>query len=1199
MAPFARYIISATQEELRHHPLAPAERATRPESRSLKSAHSLHSPKACDVYTKRVLAQWNGCQDAMKSAHSLHSPKACDVYTKRVLAQWNGCQIIEECPLTAFPEDLRRLHEASPDAVKWLSDHWRVPTHCIPRRPAMSTRTESWRSGMVVRSLKSAHSLHSPKICDVYMQRVLAQWNGCQIIEECLLTAFPEDLRCLHEVSPGAVKWLSDHWRMPTHCIPRRPATSTRSESWRSGMVVRSLKSAHSLHSPKTCDVYTKRVLAQWNGCQIIEECLLTAFPEDLRRLHEASPGAVEWLSDQWRVPTHCIPRRPATSTRSESWRSGMVVRSLKSAHSLHSPKTCDVYTKRVLAQWNGCQIIEECPLTAFPEDLWRLHEASPGAVKWLSDRWRVPTHCIPRRPATSTRSESWRSEMVVRSLKSAHSLHSPKACDVYTKRVLTQWNGCQIVEECLLTAFPEDLWRLHEASPGAVKWLSDHWRVPTHCIPRRPATSTRTESWRSGMVVRSLKSAYSLHSPKTCDVYTKRVLAQWNGCQIVEECPLIAFPEDLRRLHEASPDAVKWLLDRWRVPTHCIPRRPAMSTRSESWRSEMVVRSLKSAHSLHSPKTCDVYTKRVLAQWNGCQINEECLLTAFPEDLRRLHEASPGAVEWLSDRWRVPTHCIPRRPAMSTRTESWRSGMVVRSLKSAHSLHSPKACDVYTKRVLTQWNGCQIIEEYPLTAFPEGLRRLHEASPGAVKWLSDRWRVPTHCIPRRPAMSTRTESWRSGLCLSDHWRVPTHCIPRRPATSTRSESWRSGMVVRSLKSAHSLHSPKTWDVYTKQVLAQWNGCQIIEECPLTAFPEDLRRLHEASPDAVEWLSDRWRVPTHCIPRRPATSTRSESWRSEMVVRSLKSAHSLHSPKTCDVYTKRVLKQWNGCQIIEECLLTAFPEDLGRLHEASPGAVKWLSDRWRVPTHCIPRRPAMSTRSESWRSGMVVRSLKSAYSLHSPKTCDVYTKRVLAQWNGCQIVEECLLTAFPEGLRRLHEASPDAVKWLSDHWRVPTHCIPRRPATSTRSESWRSGMVVRSLKSAHSLHSPKACDVYTKRVLAQWNGCQIIEECPLTAFPEGLRRLHEASPGAVEWLSDHWRVPTHCIPRRPATSTRSESWRSGMVVRSLKSAHSLHSPKTCDVYTKRVLAQWNGCPDAMILSVPSEQLFTWATYFIK
>ena len=75
------------------------------------------------------------------------------------------------------------------------------------------------------------------------------------------------------------------------------------------------------------------------------------------------------------------------------------------------------------------------------------------------------------------------------------------------------------------------------------------------------------------------------------------------------------------------------------------------MSTRSESWRSEMVVRSLKSAHSLHSPKACDIYTKRVLTQWNGCQIVEECLLTAFPEDLRRLHEASPDAVEWLSDR--------------------------------------------------------------------------------------------------------------------------------------------------------------------------------------------------------------------------------------------------------------------------------------------------------------------------------------------------------------------------------------------------------------------------------------------------------------------------------------------------------------------------------------------------------------------
>ena len=29
----------------------------------------------------------------------------------------------------------------------------------------------------------------------------------------------------------------------------------------------------------------------------------------------------------------------------------------------------------------------------------------------------------------------------------------------------------------------------------------------------------------------------------------------------------------------------------------------------------------------------------------------------------------------------------------------------------------------------------------------------------------------------------------------------------------------------------------------------------------------------------------------------------------------------------------------------------------------------------------------------------------------------------------------------------------------------------------------------------------------------------VVEECPLTAFPGGLRRLHEAGPDAVEWLS--------------------------------------------------------------------------------
>ena len=29
----------------------------------------------------------------------------------------------------------------------------------------------------------------------------------------------------------------------------------------------------------------------------------------------------------------------------------------------------------------------------------------------------------------------------------------------------------------------------------------------------------------------------------------------------------------------------------------------------------------------------------------------------------------------------------------------------------------------------------------------------------------------------------------------------------------------------------------------------------------------------------------------------------------------------------------------------------------------------------------------------------------------------------------------------------------------------------------------------------------------------------IVEECPLTAFPGGLQRLHQAGPDAVEWLS--------------------------------------------------------------------------------
>ena len=49
----------------------------------------------------------------------------------------------------------------------------------------------------------------------------------------------------------------------------------------------------------------------------------------------------------------------------------------------------------------------------------------------------------------------------------------------------------------------------------------------------------------------------------------------------------------------------------------------------------------------------------------------------------------------------------------------------------------------------------------------------------------------------------------------------------------------------------------------------------------------------------------------------------------------------------------------------------------------------------------------------------------------------------------------------------------------------------------------------------------------------------IVEECPLTAFPGGLRRLHEAGPDAVEWLSklsmklwECWKRTTTTTPDR-------------------------------------------------------------------
>ena len=55
---------------------------------------------------------------------------------------------------------------------------------------------------------------------------------------------------------------------------------------------------------------------------------------------------------------------------------------------------------------------------------------------------------------------------------------------------------------------------------------------------------------------------------------------------------------------------------------------------------------------------------------------------------------------------------------------------------------------------------------------------------------------------------------------------------------------------------AESLHR---WGVITSPACPCGESHQttmhIVEECPLTAFPGGLRRIHQAGPDAVEWLT--------------------------------------------------------------------------------------------------------------------------------------------------------------------------------------------------------------------------------------------------------------------------------------------------------------------------------------------------------
>ena len=48
----------------------------------------------------------------------------------------------------------------------------------------------------------------------------------------------------------------------------------------------------------------------------------------------------------------------------------------------------------------------------------------------------------------------------------------------------------------------------------------------------------------------------------------------------------------------------------------------------------------------------------------------------------------------------------------------------------------------------------------------------------------------------------------------------------------------------------------------------------------------------------------------------------------------------------------------------------------------------------------------------------------------------------------------------------------------------------------------------------------------------------IVEECPLTAFPGGLQRLHQAGPDAVEWLSRLSLKLWECSKRTTTTETK-------------------------------------------------------------
>ena len=153
-----------------HHLLAPAERATRPQGTLSKSAHSLHSLEACDVYTKRVPTQWTGYRNCVWNCESVpNEQQQQHSFATPISSSFPALQLIFVAQLIPYWRDLAQTDWPSVAVIKPDVIRQSINQSSISQRTVANGRCCTVHSvNQALSSLSGRHMMQPPgNACDL------------------------------------------------------------------------------------------------------------------------------------------------------------------------------------------------------------------------------------------------------------------------------------------------------------------------------------------------------------------------------------------------------------------------------------------------------------------------------------------------------------------------------------------------------------------------------------------------------------------------------------------------------------------------------------------------------------------------------------------------------------------------------------------------------------------------------------------------------------------------------------------------------------------------------------------------------------------------------------------------------------------------------------------------------------------------